>query len=597
MTGTPKRTGNRRGARKKTRAADLRRSGGPPPPPPLQRSARDAQEQGVSRQPSDDDVPREAGAETARHELDNNTSGHRLLDNPIRLGIAVGALFATIGIVAVLWIVVWKSESTERVPVIAQKEQKTQVKPEQKGEKKEKAPDLSLAKTDIRKDLAEMFEDGAEEDQPKPAETPEPEPYENAWNADIKQRGGIILLPAPPSQTATEVPQPEEIVRLDLSSPADCQLRLISAEGVSEDGQGLFVKADVYGGGSSRTWSVTRVSINPLSASAPRKETPIGRFQLDQDVLKFQWHANTPSWANPLALRYSLLEITVEDQSETCRLSEPQPSEDARLGLDSDRTHKAFVGISSKAVGDPKRLMLDLAFSGFPRELPPIAGMSIGEKKSIRIEGTKQHGDETVEIEIAFLSDFENAPFLQFEAFINAREISLDLADLDKITKLAQTSSRNLNTSALERLGTELRKISLREARVPGPVLTEDFDAFKSKLVPIRFKIGRLCEAVDRQFSEARLRTLQQGRGPVGDKDIRKAREVARSRFQSSVDALRGVHSDLERKAGPWCDVMKRRFETIQEKAAIAYAVYVEVAGQRVYLAVSESFPEEMRQP
>lgn len=508
-----------------------------------------------------------------------------------------------LGIFVVMLTVVLKSLFVKPVPVIAKKEQQTQVKLEQKSrkrfapekEEKEEAPNSSIRRVPKGMPGKETSPGVPEDTLAKPQKAPDPEWYKLAWNEDIKTNGGFAPLPTPPSQTSAVEPPLEEIIRIHVRNPGDCQLALASAEEASEDGQGLHLKADEYGGGPSRTWRVVRVSINRLSATAPRRETTIGKFQLDQNVLKFQWQANAPGWASPQALKYSLLKITVKDEFKECRLFKPEPSEDARLGLDRSRTHKADVGISSQAVDDPKQLMLDLAFSGFPKKLPPISGMRIGEAKIIRIEGTKQHGDETVEIEIAFLTDAQKAPFLQFEAFINAKEISPLPAEIDKIITLARAPGLELSNSALQKFGDELRKISVEEIRLAKPVFVEDFDAIKKNLRPIKFKIKRLCEAVSIQFVKAQNRSVPQSDSEQ-DRKIRDARKTALQKFRSVADGLFTIYSDLEQNAGNWCDAMERRFEDIQEKAVIAYAVYVEVAGQRVYLARSESFPQKMLQ-
>ena len=360
-----------------------------------------------------------------------------------------------------------------------------------------------------------------------------------------------------------------EIAKINVRDPKSINLKIHSAGSGSNESFVLNRKDEESDDGKLlRRWTVQRKQIDPFTRQD--RFGDVGAFELTEQELTFAWNMGAPSWAHSLSLQYCLLEISRDDgkQQELCRLSQPKIAPPAKLADHSnDIWAKNIIlplAIKFDAVDDPKTLRLDLDFRGFDQEIPSRTGLKVGDVAKFPI----QRKDVEVDFEIKFecesekpllvVNTFTTSPFVE-----NLTPKQIEEAHLLKI----QSSPRNITTTLLKKEVKNAEKVKrdLGRSKTFGDALR------------------------DLPKAQARLKKLQSDAKASRDEIAQARGEV--DRLSMIVDGYRRViamaNQDIKRG-----NTLLPEFEALQKSVRIGYALYIEIQGQKIYLARSEVEPE-----
>ena len=132
------------------------------------------------------------------------------------------------------------------------------------------------------------------------------DPFEELDKRTVDANKLVVLeLPSAPGRR-NKIPDAAEIARLFIDDPDQCELELIGADVVFDEGQNIRIVHPEH-----EIWEVV--------AEETRNKTTLGTFSWDGGALSFQWQ-RTPDRLSADRLRWCLLEIRVGEQFKRCRL-------------------------------------------------------------------------------------------------------------------------------------------------------------------------------------------------------------------------------------------------------------------------------------
>ncbi len=423
-------------------------------------------------------------------------------------------------------------------------------------------------------------------EQPKPEQKPLGD-----WNEDILAKDHSLPLPERKQTIGLSESKPVELAKINVRDPSSIDLKLHSASNGSNAGGFVFQVDDEESdeGVKLRRWIVQKKVPNPLGSKELGTDFDVGevgRFELADQRFAFVWNmeASKSEKYKPLSLQYCLLEISKGEgkEQELCRLSEPRHPESRSLDPASRGNELALV-INSSAVEDPSTLILDLRADGVASKPFEKKGMRVGETASFTIKRNVAPGDGDVELDLSFQYD-KQGPRLE----VAANTFRNVLVDKKK------NKNEEMETISLARK--EAHKIPLE--RMKFATNLSDFERIKknSQTVVDNLRGSKYLVKIKTERSKKAKYV-----GSLRE-DLKNAKPEDKGGIQSQIDTLERSINGLDEIVGGyderikaaqtnigWSNAMAPEFEALVKSVRIGYSIYIEVKGQKVYLARSKS--------
>ena len=419
----------------------------------------------------------------------------------------------------------------------------------------------------------------------KPAET---------WNRDILAKNDTLTLPERTQSIGPTLNKPVEIAKIFVPDPKAIDLKIHSA-----GEEGFIVKlahADSDTRKPLRRWIVQRKEVDPFTKQD--RFGDVGTFELADQRLIFAWNMSAPEWTRPRSLKYGLLEISKDGESEFCRLSAPQVVPDAKLANEDTgiwgTDQEIPLALEAQAALDPKSLRLDVELVGpaqeklfakqglkigdtatFPYELPDPLPKNL--PKAAQVAGGQAKAKDhraPVDFEIAFQFD-RDQPLLVLGAYAERNFVAnLKPAQANNAhTVPLQPSRRPVNTASLKKLARDAEGIKRLLTRSPTFVrASRELAVLQKNLALLQARLKVTQNLLEKAKFEQEIRVLELG--------ISKIQPVAAGYQRHLLAAEENI---------AWAKEIETHFAELEKTGRIAYQIYTEIKGRKIYLVQSQS--------
>ncbi len=378
-------------------------------------------------------------------------------------------------------------------------------------------------------------------------EPPEPEEDRDPFE-DILARERFLVLP--PRKTPDT-----EIAKVFVSSATACNLALLGGEVVLGKGREVVIQPGDTDDGT-RVWAVGA----EVTGSLGKKNLSIGTFRLKDRSLTFQWQTGSslPAWGE--RLRYCLLRVTIEGESELCFLSKPKEVESIKLDF-KDSELRLNLPLSESTIPDKQYLRVEVSAEDYPEyEREPDRAWEPEETGMIRI--TDPDGLDDV-----FLFDLETEFVLEKRCMLTCKAVVHSKVPQRDGSIKEITKDLSLRWPELEKRKHKREKAKLRRAQ--------------EKTARELMAAKKVLDETDR----------------VSVRDTATLLEVQRQRFLArqmvaNCERAEDLNEELEaflEEYGEWLACLETALEEIIAGGRLHFTVFVEVEGGRVVLLRTRS--------
>lgn len=172
--------------------------------------------------------------------------------------------------------------------------------------------------------------------------------------ADVRAKGAKLLLPEWRTGTSAEA-APFKLAELHLERPNDCKLELVGGREVAPPRVFRLESKGVK----------DAVAIWSVKCTANLGESEIAEFQVKTDGLSFRWINKQSAVAGNNCLRYCLLRVQTEKDSELCQLCHSNEVEPKAFRAEYSKPYDLSDDLSVDATPGTTLLQFDVALAGF----------------------------------------------------------------------------------------------------------------------------------------------------------------------------------------------------------------------------------------
>lgn len=364
-------------------------------------------------------------------------------------------------------------------------------------------------------------------------------------------------LPLPPRANLT----PTQLTKLFPKFPGDCQLKLTAGIQTPSNKPRYSLSSPIETQGRLE-WAV--------NSSDPQEKSPLGLFTLKDQSLLFTWDKSAADSKTAHLLRYSLLNIRINNDSHDCTLLSPLVIPPIPLDLSNKNNPQQRIKLNLDtdiSLADHLTLQLDLP--GVKTQAVPSTDKRPGVRSTIRFVGDSKSEDKfnrSIELDIAFASDGKGPVNLIISPYVFT-PISSGKKLIDERTQLNKAGIESRKTSLAQRINQKTAKIKDLMAQ------TDQLEK-QSKLLDQQLK---QLKTQSKQNSNIGVRVRARGKGvtvpakiPDQNADEKQDLLAQKNAIPSTITALNADKAKLEEeiknleKQRDWCDDMRKQFDTLQ---------------------------------
>lgn len=350
---------------------------------------------------------------------------------------------------------------------------------------------------------------------------------------DIMAKGGVLSLPKREQGIATIAAGEQELCKIFVKQPADCELVLVTTETLDDGQPRLFLERQPPQDNGVQVWIATAGSKNRTFNVIEKQQ--IGSFKLKDQLLTFEWKADAPDWTAPFGLLYCKLDVRVGKERTRCSLTQRTTMPPERVAF-SARKASLKVEIPAGSLSSVKSLRYDMELK--------LGGWSefktrVGAGEKLKFEIPEEDPGTNVDLEVQFVepTSRKEAKFaygayvylncikpqpglrqgftLQRSDDVNdVMKDGLIFADLEKMKKQAIDDEKKANNvelpkakSAVKEKEKELSRATFLEEKL---AIQETLNGLEDNLKKIQDAIAKGAEAIKWTATmESRLKLIE----------------------------------------------------------------------------------------